>query len=66
VGKQHGKVRFCLNNSILHRSFHDNFSLGCGQHIEQALRDVPNEERCKCRKDSAHTMIKTQMNNFKI
>jgi hypothetical protein len=23
---------------------------GCGQHIEQALKDVPVNERCKCEK----------------
>lgn len=22
---------------------------GCGAHIEQVLRDVPQEQRCKCR-----------------
>ena len=25
---------------------------GCGQHIEQALKDVPVDERCKCPRDS--------------
>lgn len=24
---------------------------GCGKHIEQALKDVPAEERCQCPKD---------------
>lgn len=22
---------------------------GCGQHVEQVLRDVPPEQRCQCR-----------------
>lgn len=25
---------------------------GCGKHIEQALKDVPVDERCKCPRDS--------------
>lgn len=25
---------------------------GCGKHIEQALKDVPEDERCKCPRDS--------------
>ena len=25
---------------------------GCGAHIEQALRGVPAEERCKCREQA--------------
>jgi len=25
---------------------------GCGQHIEQALKDVPVDERCQCPRDS--------------
>jgi hypothetical protein len=24
---------------------------GCGKHIEQALKDVPEDERCKCSRD---------------
>jgi hypothetical protein len=24
---------------------------GCGKHIEQALKDVPEDERCKCPRD---------------
>ena len=24
---------------------------GCGLHIEQALKDVPEDERCKCSRD---------------
>ena len=24
---------------------------GCGKHIEEALKDVPVEERCKCREE---------------
>ncbi len=24
---------------------------GCGRHIEQALKDVPEDERCKCPRD---------------
>ncbi len=28
--------------------------LGCGQHIEQALKDVPEDERCKCPKSSSN------------
>ncbi len=23
--------------------------VGCGRHVEQVLKDVPAEERCKCR-----------------
>jgi hypothetical protein len=26
---------------------------GCGQHIEQALANVPKSERCTCREDAA-------------
>lgn len=26
---------------------------GCGAHVEQVLRDVPADERCKCREDKA-------------
>ncbi len=26
---------------------------GCGQHIEQALANVPKGERCKCREEAA-------------
>ncbi len=26
---------------------------GCGKHIEQALKDVPEDERCKCPRDSS-------------
>ena len=27
---------------------------GCGKHVEQVLRNVPHEERCRCRaRDSA-------------
>ena len=25
---------------------------GCGKHIEEALKDVPEDERCKCSRDS--------------
>jgi len=28
---------------------------GCGKHIEQALKDVPEDERCKCPRDSCET-----------
>lgn len=24
---------------------------GCGAHVEQVLRDVPREERCRCREE---------------
>ncbi|MFO0760202.1 MAG: hypothetical protein U0359_27220 [Byssovorax sp.] len=26
---------------------------GCGAHIEQVLGDVPREQRCRCREESA-------------
>jgi len=26
---------------------------GCGNHIEQALKDVPVDERCKCKEKNA-------------
>lgn len=26
---------------------------GCGAHIEQVLGDVPKDDRCKCREESA-------------
>ena len=26
---------------------------GCGQHIEEALRGVPPEQRCKCTKEKS-------------
>lgn len=25
---------------------------GCGMHIESVLRDVPKEQRCKCREEA--------------
>lgn len=25
---------------------------GCGRHIEQALANVPNDKRCKCREEA--------------
>ncbi len=28
---------------------------GCGKHIEQALKDVPEDERCKCPRDTCET-----------
>ena len=35
---------------------------GCGKHIEQALKDVPVDERCKCPRDSpASTSTTTEM-----
>ena len=40
------------------------FSLGCGQHIAQVLRDVPVEERCQCQKQSTYIIIENQKNNF--
>lgn len=30
---------------------------GCGQHIEEALRGVPPDERCKCEKDKSSSLI---------
>ena len=26
---------------------------GCGAHIEQVLRDVPKDQRCRCREEAA-------------
>ena len=26
---------------------------GCGRHVEQVLGDVPKDQRCKCRDESA-------------
>jgi hypothetical protein len=34
---------------------------GCGKHIEQTLKDVPEDERCKCPRDlpkSTATVVK--------
>jgi hypothetical protein len=28
---------------------------GCGMHIESVLRDVPKDQRCKCREQAAST-----------
>lgn len=34
---------------------------GCGKHIEQALKDVPEDERCKCpRETPAATAVTTE------
>ena len=33
---------------------------GCGKHIEQALKDVPEDERCKCPRDSTTNIKKTE------
>jgi hypothetical protein len=33
---------------------------GCGQHIEQALKGVPVDERCKCPRDSTANPTKTE------
>ena len=40
---------------------------GCGKHIEQALKDVPEDERCKCPRDqpekkepTANTEVKSE------
>lgn len=27
---------------------------GCGRHVEQVLRDVPEAERCRCRNKTAN------------
>lgn len=27
--------------------------VGCGMHVEQVLRDVPKEQRCRCREERA-------------
>jgi hypothetical protein len=32
---------------------------GCGKHIEQALKDVPEDERCKCPRDSCQPTATT-------
>ena len=32
---------------------------GCGKHIEQALKDVPEDERCKCPRDSCQSSSTT-------
>ena len=29
---------------------------GCGMHIEQALKDVPVDQRCQCKKDKCNLM----------
>ena len=29
-------------------------SIGCGMHIEQALKDVPKDERCQCPRTSRY------------
>lgn len=26
---------------------------GCGMHVESVLRDVPKDQRCKCREEAA-------------
>ena len=33
--------------------FKDFNIIGCGKHVEQVLKDVPEEGRCKCPKESA-------------
>jgi hypothetical protein len=25
--------------------------VGCGRHVEQVLKDVPKDQRCRCRED---------------
>jgi hypothetical protein len=33
--------------------------MGCGKHIEEALKDVPEDERCKCPRDSCESKAAT-------
>ncbi|UJR21467.1 hypothetical protein I4U23_024552 [Adineta vaga] len=33
---------------------------GCGQHIEQALKDVPIDDRCKCPRGASAALSKTE------
>lgn len=35
---------------------------GCGKHIEQALKDVPEDERCKCPRDVPEPATATTVN----
>jgi len=34
-------------------TFTQEFFLGCGKHIEECLKDVPDHDRCRCKKDKA-------------